>query len=213
MKKLLILAALAGFGASACGDDSGDKATEVLKDAGLIRDGAVTVRPQQIDTGKVGLACTTANAATTCTGVAGMCLTTEGTAPNTFTFPAGYCSASCQTTAECGANAGCPVAEVLAGLPAAFATIVTPQLLSTFIPSNCFAKCATSADCRGDYTCASIGSLGGGQVPPAAAALLTGPAFMVNYCLPPAPVTDGGVPVVQHDAGTTTTVHGMDGGV
>ena len=68
MKKLLILLALAGLGATACGgDDSGDKDTG-SKDASVAKD-AAAARPQQIDTASLGKACTTATAKTDCTGV------------------------------------------------------------------------------------------------------------------------------------------------
>ncbi|MDB4971750.1 MAG: hypothetical protein JWN48_91 [Myxococcaceae bacterium] len=209
MKKLLILAALAGFGAGACGDDSGDKPStpSTTSDAGS-KDAAVA-RPQQIETGKVGLACTTNTAKADCgNGPGTTCVTTQGQGDMSLTFPGGYCSATCEATSECGAGAACPVADIIAKLPAAFAGVVTPATLTGLgLPSNCLQKCAAATECRSGYSCASLASAAGSQVP----ATVSGFLGTDTFCLPPITARDGGVARV--DAGATTTLGGMDGGV
>lgn len=211
MKNLLILLALAGLGtAVGCGDDEGggDDKTTPAKDAGTGTPDAKVARPQQIDTDKLGNECTVATEKTACTGAGGKCLEKLGSGMNTITFEDGYCTASCEASAECGSKGGCPVYDIIAALPPTLASIVPPSLITSFIPSNCYEKCESKEDCRGDYTCSSISAAAQRLAPALAGQVPASPATMQTYCFPPVSLPDAGVP----DAGSTTVVGGIDAG-
>jgi hypothetical protein len=212
MKRLLTLLALAGLSAAAgaCGDDSGDDGDDTPKnDAGT--SDAKVARPPQINADSLGTACTTA---AQCQGVGALeCLTSIGEDQE---VPGGYCTAACESDAECGPNGFCPAAA-LATLPG------VGQLVSTLgaglIPQNCVLKCTKTGDAgggctRSDQQCAAIID----AIPTTGqAAGLRGiaqgfPFATTPFCFPPIelPTGDAGVP----DAGAAAlVVTGLDAGL
>lgn len=225
MKTLLILLALAGLGTAACGDDSGndgpakkDASISVRDDAAIARaDADAAARPQQIDTDKVGAACTASTAKTDCTGVGATCLTTSMLGD----YPAGYCSATCEASAECGPNGGCPIADLLSGFGGLGNLGGFGGLggLGGGGGATCYKKCTTKSDCRTGYDCASLTSALSGFGGPGGAGgfdigSLLGPSAKVTYCMPPVAIPDGGVRpgLPSRDGGTVTVIRGMDAG-
>lgn len=239
MNRLLILLALAGMGAAACGDDSDDDAPDsdagaatatdaaaaARADAAAREDAATAIRPQQIDSAKVGVACTAASAKSDCTGVGATCLTTSMLGD----YPGGYCSASCQASAECGENGGCPVGDLLASVGSLLGG--ASSLITSFLPadaSSCLKKCSAPSDCRTGYTCSNITSLftglGGAAGGGAGGAIpggfnigsLLGSSGTATFCMPPVMLPDAGLPagfpVRDGGTSTTTTITGMDAG-
>ena len=222
MKRLLTLLAVAGLttAAVACGDDSGDKPTPTppAPDAGIdagapnpvVDTGtAVVVRPVQVM--NPGAACTAATAATACTGAAATCNENIMVGMQSVKLEGGYCSAQCNTSAECGAGGGCPAVEIMEALP--------PELLAFaggqegLIPSSCLDKCDKAADgCRTGYECKSIAELLP-QMIRGLTAFLPGNALKQPYCLPPINIAlpDAGAPPLGPVDGGVRG--GLDGGV
>jgi len=132
--------------------DSGVRDGGVITiDSGTRDGGVITIDSGTRDAGGtrgvVGSGCS-GDAA--CSGVTGgMCITSLG---GFLTLPGGYCSASCTTSAMCGAGATCLSLGFGGGA------------------GQCVATCATSADCRVSegYACQAIpfGGVGRVCVPP-----------------------------------------------
>jgi hypothetical protein len=207
MKRLLTLLALAGLsaGAAACGDDSGDEGTptpDTSKDAGKA-DSAIVSRGPQINEDSLGDSC---KSMSDCKGAGELqCLTELGMQE----LPGGYCTAQCNTDAECGNNGACPAAS-LASNP------VVSQfagLLSGLIPQQCILKCTPAAaggsGCSNpEHVCRSFIEGLGSQ-----AAVIGNliPVAKQTFCFPPImlPTGDGGV----GDAGATAPIVGLDSGL
>jgi len=164
MKRLLMLLTLSGF-AMACGDDDEDKPGPVdaggdaKVDTGTI-DGSVTAKVTN-----VGAACTTA---TQCTGTAATCATVT---PLGQPFTGGYCSATCATSAECGAEGACPLGELI--------TLAPTNPLLAGMSGQCWEKCTTAgqvSNCRTGYACTTLGTVVGMSLPI--------PQLSLPICLP-----------------------------
>ncbi|MFT3928530.1 MAG: hypothetical protein QM778_38730 [Myxococcales bacterium] len=98
---------------------------------------------------ELGAACDPEHASS-CGGDDNKCLTELAVLDTRVEFRGGYCSAGCDTSAECGADGACPVGETraeLAGTPMA-------ALFDT-LPSNCLRACESAAECRTEegYDC------------------------------------------------------------
>jgi hypothetical protein len=165
MKRLLILLTLSGF-AMACGDDDGDDSPGPV-DAG----GDAKADTGTLDSsvgGKVtnvGAACTQGSQ---CTGMAATCATVT---PIGQAFPGGYCSATCSTSAECGAEGACPLGELISLAP--------DNPLLTGLAGQCWDKCTTAgqvSNCRTGYTCTTLGMVVGMNLPV--------PQLSLPVCLP-----------------------------
>jgi len=220
MKRLLILLALAGLGtAGGCGKEDDDDNRRSV-DAGL-PDGATgagdgsTARadgavPLAVKINEVGAACT---ADSSCSPAGAKCATSVGDTA----LQAGYCTATCSASAECGGSGGCPIGDVTSGLGIMFD-------ISAFlpIPSYCWKKCAPSDPnaCREGYSCkAALDIIPAEQRTGIIGLALNGNAALrVTYCLPPiqlpAPRVDGGTPDAgRTDAGATDAGLPVDSGV
>lgn len=205
MKRLLTLVALAGLSvaAGACGDDSGDdgETPAATKDAGT---DAVVSRGPQINADSLGDECTSA---ANCSGAGDlMCLQTIGMDTE---IPGGYCTAQCNSDAECGPNGFCPAAAI-ASIPGAGALA---GLTAGLIPQNCVLKCTKTNDAGGgcartDQNCSAL--IDG--IPAAFRQLAQGfPAATTPFCFPPVmlPIPDGGL----GDGGAAAILGGLDSGL
>ena len=144
-----------------------DYDTELLEQVSA---GDAGMRSVDAGSGASGFGGTCSNNAD-CTGTGARCLTSVLSVP----IPGGYCTATCKTDSQCGANAACPFAAMV-------------ELARNFLPdagitdslSVCMKKCTSASDCRSGYACNAMPSI------PLA------PAIKGKFCMPPVP--DGGLP-------------------
>ncbi|MDB4971751.1 MAG: hypothetical protein JWN48_92 [Myxococcaceae bacterium] len=196
MKQLLTVLVLAGL-AVACGDDSDSTPSPGKADSGVDAGGTI-----KTDSGVVvkvltpGAACT---ANSDCSGPSATCDSKTAVGQS---FPAGYCSASCLSAAECGPTGDCPLGDVIGALGAG-----NPQLMGQ-TTGSCYAKCTpgTAGTCRTGYACINLQTALG--LPTSSSAAI--PALGRPVCLPVPAAVDGGV---ARDAGTVTNPTGMDSGL
>lgn len=139
MRRLLVASALI---AALCGCDDASDETR-METGAIVHDDAATPLPT-IQVSNVGAACGEGLA---CSGATAECLERSSTAT---VYPGGYCTATCASDAECGADGVCPIAE---------AERLEPRY--DFIanwPRKCFRRCALEAQsgCRPDYRCRSL---------------------------------------------------------
>jgi hypothetical protein len=147
-----------------------------------------------------------------CTGSQATCETSLGEGEDEVELKGGYCTAMCDSTAECGSGAGCPFIEISSGLQ-----LPIPASLFLPVPPYCLDKCDAkeSSACRDGYTCKSIGDFVPAEYKTGiAAALFRSPAFMTTYCMPPIEIN---VPSMTPDAGRpdagSTSVAPLDAGL
>lgn len=231
MKRLLILLALAGLGATACSSDTTDPTpTNTKADASTgptttatVDSGtpAIVVPPSRgVQISNLAAECVDDSA---CKGAGAVkCLHDLGMLAPGRNIPGGYCTAECKVDDECGAGGSCPIADVsrnpmIATLLQNFGGLS----LTTLIPSQCYATCSKTAAqpcARADQSCTSIldmmnaqgGSMNGFSI---AGLLGQFPEAKQTFCFPPieVPVRDAGV--ATGDAGAPAVVRGIDGGV
>jgi len=151
-------------------------------------DSSVVVVVVSNDAGPSELNVKVANAGDPCEPLGRAC---QGSAPQCLEislsgafYSGGYCTADCKQSAECGANAECPVAE---------AALIAPnyEFRSTWA-RKCFKSCTPGnvGQCRSGYACTSLADAYGTPNAPA--------PMHRTVCLPRAPAgssasLDGGV--------------------
>jgi len=145
---LVLVACLGSLGA--CADDS---------ESPLLPPDGADAGSFSIRVTNVGVECSAENS---CQGAASTCMLVSST--NTQ-YPAGYCTATCESSVQCGPGAVCPVGESLAQDPNFAVKEIWPKI--------CFRRCDANAPvsgCRTGYVCRSLAAaylLSPGNTPPA----------------------------------------------
>jgi len=214
MKRFLMVLALAGAMVG-CGDDDDDDspAKDAGPEAGPVDAGMDAARDSAVPDAAVAVKVT--NAGALCTA-ASACTPTGATCDTMSQFgvaSAGFCSATCTKSAECGTNGDCPVGELVNGsFGAAFKMGGFPNVNV----GQCYAKCTavgSQSTCQAGFVCSNLKTAFG--LP--ATADVAGEVITRPVCIPmggliPRPAGDGGTDSGSPDGGTVADAGGMDSG-
>lgn len=161
-----------------CGEDN-NAASESMERADAAVAGGETQTPQSaVD--NPGAACSGERG---CQGPSARCLADLKVISGDVAFPGGYCSASCESSADCGPQAACPVVEIRAQLQGS-------PLASAFanLPAKCLKRCSDDGSCRQaeGYRCARVIDVLPAALSAVAGGVLGGTmAGSQTYCVPP----------------------------
>lgn len=176
---------------AACGDGDELPPRDAPDAAASLTDGGVA----DASTGPTGPQVENAGAACTrddeCRGADATCLTAIGLPPLGVSLPAGYCTASCESSDDCGSGGGCPVGDLLNGPPFSelLADPALKELVRGILPltSMCWDRCGPFGldPCRPGYVCQATRDLIPPELNEQLGLLLFLPAFWNSYCMPP----------------------------